>query len=326
MAERYVAVDNVCAWPNLTRLPGGDIVATIFNQPTHGGWEGDVECWASGDGGRTWTRRGIPAPHEPGTNRMNVAAGCGADGELLVLASGWSRRNPAGVYSSPHEGEVLPILVCRSPDGGRTWDRTGSVAAPPEPGVRLVPFGDIVRLADDTLGVCIYTTKSTTGFYTSSDNGRTWTARAPIGTGGTNETAPLVLPTGRLLAAARTLGDQHLELFHSDDHGASWNPAGPLTLGLQHPGHLLRLRDGRLLLTYGIRNQGLYGIGARFSPDGGATWEPPRVLVDFQTATDGGYPASVETEDGTLVTAYYCNAVPAHQRYHMGVLRWQAER
>lgn len=50
--ERYIAVDNVCAWPNLTRLADGSIVATIFNQPTHGGWEGDVECWASTDFGK----------------------------------------------------------------------------------------------------------------------------------------------------------------------------------------------------------------------------------------------------------------------------------
>ena len=73
--ERYVAVDNVCAWPNLTLLKDGTIVAAIFNHPSHGLAEGDVECWASTDGGRIWKLRGIPAPHEPGTNRMNVAAG-----------------------------------------------------------------------------------------------------------------------------------------------------------------------------------------------------------------------------------------------------------
>ena len=34
--ERYVAIDDVCAWPNLTLMPDGAIVATIFNQPTSG--------------------------------------------------------------------------------------------------------------------------------------------------------------------------------------------------------------------------------------------------------------------------------------------------
>ena len=39
--ERYVAVDNVCAWPNLTLMPDGAIVAAIFNRPSHGQEEGE---------------------------------------------------------------------------------------------------------------------------------------------------------------------------------------------------------------------------------------------------------------------------------------------
>jgi hypothetical protein len=27
--------------------------------------------------------------------------------------------------------------------------------------------------------------------------------------------------------------------------------------------------------------------------------------------------------DGTFVTAYYARGIPAHQRYHMGVVRWR---
>ena len=332
--ERYVAIDNVCAWPNLTLLPGGDLVATIFNQPSHGGWEGDVECWASADGGRIWTRRGTPAPHEPATNRMNVAAGLAADGALLVLASGWSNRPEPGTHRGhriPDESDILPMWVCRSADQGRTWTRSNIPLPPPVPELtRLIPFGDIVPLADGTLGVCIYSWSPATNehhayFYASADDGRSWTPRGTIRTENINETTPVVLPDGRILLAARTLGDQHLDLLVSADHGATWECRGPLTLGMQHPGNLLLLRDGKILLTYGIRNAGLYGVSARISADGGATWTPPRVLVDFATATDGGYPASLELADGTLVTAYYCNRTPAHQRYHMGVLRWRLD-
>ena len=61
-ARPLVAVENVCAWPNLTVLPDGAIVATIFNQPSHGSVAGDVECWATEDAGRTWQKRGTPAP------------------------------------------------------------------------------------------------------------------------------------------------------------------------------------------------------------------------------------------------------------------------
>ena len=34
--QRLIAIDNVCAWPNLTLLPDGSINSTIFGQPSHG--------------------------------------------------------------------------------------------------------------------------------------------------------------------------------------------------------------------------------------------------------------------------------------------------
>ena len=327
--ERYIAIDNACAWPNLTLLPDGALAAIIFNQPTHGGWEGDVECWASEDGGRLWRRRGVVARHDPGENRMNVAAGRARDGSLVVLASGWSRRNAPGEWTSPHRGEVLPVWVCRSRDGGATWEHGGDGASFSESAARQIPFGDIVALPDGTLGASLYDwaleAGNTAHFYVSSDDGETWTLRGTVQAETANETTPVVLPDGRVLAAARTLGDGHLELYSSSDSGATWQARGPLTMGGQHPGHLLVLADGRLLLTYGIRNKGLYGVGTRLSEDQGRTWRPPAVLVDFESATDGGYPATVQMEDGALVTAYYANGAPAHHRYHMGVVRWGLE-
>ena len=324
--ERYIAIDNVCAWPNLTLMPDGSIVATIFNQPTHGGWEGDVECWASEDHGQTWQLHSVPAPHEPGTNRMNVAAGCGYAGTLIVLASGWSKRPSVGNYSSPHGGEVLPIWVCRLEAGGDTWERTESVLPPGDKSQPLIPFGDIVQLAGGSLGVCLYGWSSPDErqayFHVSQDNGCNWEMRGFIRQDDITETTPVILPDGRILVAARTVTDQHLDILASEDGGQTWNPGGPVTLGFQHPRHLLLLDDGRLLLSYGIRNKGLYGVGVRVSNDEGKTWDPPRILVDFLSTTNGGYPSSVQMDDGTVVTAYYCKGVAQHQRYHMGVVRW----
>src|SRR5687767_792258 len=56
--KTHIVIDNVCAWPNLELLPGGDVLAFIFNQPCHGTWEGNVECWASKDSGQQWEKRG----------------------------------------------------------------------------------------------------------------------------------------------------------------------------------------------------------------------------------------------------------------------------
>lgn len=328
--ERYVAIDNVCAWPNLTLMPDGVIVATIFNQPAHGAWEGDVECWASVDGGCLWELRGTPAPHEPGTNRMNVAAGLARNGDLIVIASGWTDRPPVGERRGFGEAEVLHPWVCRSADGGRTWTRDGSIDKPIDGVQALIPFGDVIQLPSGALSVSCYAweppNKHNAYSYRSDDDGQSWSCTGVIKFDGINETTLLALADGQILAAARTLGDQHLDLYRSTDEGATWANSGPLTLGMQHPAHLLQLADGRILLTYGIRNQGLYGVGARFSSDVGKTWSAPQLLVDFKTATDGGYPSSVQLPNGMIVTAYYCSCTPAHNRYHMGVVRWKSKR
>lgn len=349
--ERYVAVDNVCAWPNLTLLPDGSIVAMIFNQPGHGTTEGDVECWASEDGGCTWRLRGVPAPHEPTTNRMNVAVGLAHNGDLVVLASGWDKRPPVGQGSHADLGQkVLPTWVCRSKDGGRTWTHADGKVNPPAGTDCIIPFGDIVKLSGKSLGACIYgcdwadKTYSSL-FYVSDDDGMNWDYRGTIAGSDANETTPIRLADGKLLAAVRTARDQRIDLHESSDEGKSWTMRGPVTLPMQHPGHLLQLADGRLLLSYGVRNRGAYGVAARFSSDAGATWSQPRQLVTlcdnlqrnklypkgtgkktpYTEIQDGGYPSSVQIADGIIVTAYYSRGIPEHDRYHMGVVRWLAE-
>ncbi|MEO7653430.1 MAG: hypothetical protein ABIZ80_23470, partial [Bryobacteraceae bacterium] len=34
----HVAIQNVCAWPNVQKLRDGTLLAMIFNQPCHGRW------------------------------------------------------------------------------------------------------------------------------------------------------------------------------------------------------------------------------------------------------------------------------------------------
>lgn len=328
--ERYIAIDNVCAWPNLTMLPGGEIVATLFNQPCHGKWEGDVECWASADG-RFWQRCGVPAPHEPGTNRMNVAAGLANNGDLVVLASGWSHRPPVPepLPVSPHdplpegygdnfgEASPLPGWVCRSSDGGRTWTRAETLT-PPEGLDHCIPFGNCIPGTNNTLHATVYGA-SRVWFARSLDDGRTWNDYSLIDEG-LSETDILSLGDGNWLAAARSVRDLGLQLYRSADDGRTWAWECALTTMQQHPGHLLRLKDGRILLSFGVRNVGLRGVGMRLSEDEGKTWMNPRMLVQYEAAADGGYPATVQRADGRLVTAYYCQNTDAHQRYHMGVM------
>ncbi|MBI3922841.1 MAG: exo-alpha-sialidase [Armatimonadetes bacterium] len=339
--ERYIAVDNKCAWPTLTLMPDGAIVATIFGEPCHGTWEGETECWRSMDGGRTWTFLSVPAPHEPRTLRGNSAAGLSHRGTLIVLCSGQSHRPPRGVVTPLSSGDRPLFLVpwaCRSEDGGQTWTRTESPTSPAPPD-QAIPFGDVVRLPGGRLAVTGYTCPSdglppnTAWVFFSDDDGRTWGDARPIGMDNYNETALLALGGERLLAASRTAKweDEHLEIFASEDGGRTWTNRGLVSLPNQIPAHLCRLRDNSILLTYGMRHRGLFGVGARVSRDEGLTWDAPRVLFSTEAresntnpgGVDGGYPSSVQTPDGVIVTAYYCSRLPVHHRYHMGVVLWR---
>ena len=282
--ERYIAIDDVCAWPNLTVLADGTLAVAIYNRPVHGRWHGDVEIWASTDEGCSWQKRGTAAPGEPPGNRMNVAAGAAANGDLIVIASGWTPVLEPGSEDPEfafRKRRVLDARVCRSADGGSTWERADTVTVADASADWFIPFGDIVEGPN---GLAV-------PFYSSPPEGKRNTAW----------------------------------MLASTDDGRTWQDRGPLTLPGQHPPHLAHLKDGRILLTYGIRNEGLYGVAARFSDDAGNSWSAPRILVALEGATDGGYPSSTECEGGTIVTAYYANKVVAHRRYHMGVVRWQAD-
>lgn len=326
--QRFIAIDNVCAWPNLTQLRDGTIVATIFNQPSHGRAEGDVECWASPDG-QSWTKRGTAAPHDPSANRMNVAAGLANNGDLLVIASGWSLKKDEKA-KAPALVDVLPAWVCRSADGGSTWQiDKQSFPAAEEGHTPFIPFGDVLPGGDGALRVSAYardlqTKADGVWVFRSPDDGKTWAKLARI-SASNNETAIFHLGSGRWLAAARSLGAsrQRLDLFRSEDDGKTWAGPEPLTEAVQHPAHLARLKDGRLLLTYGNRTPAKYGVLAKLSGDDGKTWGEPITLVDDAVNGDCGYPSSVQKKNGEIVTAYYARGVPGHPRYHMGTVIWQ---
>lgn len=321
---RYIAVDNVCAWPNLKVLRDGTIVATIFNQPSHGRMEGDVECWASSDG-RFWQKRGVAAQHEPSANRMNVAAGLDREGNLLVLSSGWSLKREGDEFVL---GEILPAWSCRSPDA-RTWTVRKDALPPPSVDMtNYIPFGDIFVAADGSLRTSCYARLNAPegskpksqhrSWVFRSDDGNQWKLGSVIGPVH-NETTLFHLGGDKWLAAARR---EFVELFRSDDDCATWQSLGPVTQRNEINAHLQRLADGRLLLTFGRRIAGRFGVAARLSTDEGKSWGKPTTIVGDLLSRDCGYPSSVQRPDGTIVTAYYASDVAGHQRYHMGVALW----
>ena len=66
----------------------------------------------------------------------------------------------------------------------------------------------------------------------------------------------------------------------------------------------LRLRDGRLLMTYGYRRPP-FGNQARISADAGKTWSAPITVSDDGMGGDLGYPSTVELANGDMLTVWY---------------------
>jgi hypothetical protein len=87
----------------------------------------------------------------------------------------------------------------------------------------------------------------------------------------------------------------------------------------------MRLNDGRILLSYGNRIEGEYGVDARWSEDDGQSWGLPFRLA-YMPASDGGYPSSVQRSDGQIVTAYYSqHPKRGENQYEMNVVIWNPD-
>ena len=74
--------------------------------------------------------------------------------------------------------------------------------------------------------------------------------------------------------------------------------------GWGFPAHLLRLQDGRLLMSYGYR-RGSMGNQARLSEDEGDSWSEPMTISDNADNYDLGYVTTVEFDDGELLSVWY---------------------
>jgi len=341
--ERYIAIDNKCLWPQLIAFENGAIGVVGFNEPCHGTWPGEVQSWVSADGGRTWQTRGVPVPRDEGEIRMNHGTGLAPDGSWLCVVSGYSgwKRSPAAkedvrdyvlTYGDYWKSlGKLPARVARSWDQGATWEIIGGLPVM-EGWQDLIPFGKIQTGADGHLRMMAYTAMIDGGndtrqafFLRSRDGGVTWEIQSEVPSRGTTETATLHVGGGRWVSASRRVeshGGELLVGYVSGDDGATWTGGEVLGIRDSFPAWLVLWQD-RLLLLHGNRAEGNLGVVARVFDSVNHGWTSPRRLVEL--GGDLGYPSAVVNSTGELVIAYYASDVPAHRRYHMGVLILTAE-
>jgi hypothetical protein len=117
-----------------------------------------------------------------------------------------------------------------------------------------------------------------------------------------------------------------IELYRSDDDGMHWSlvsrPVSNTGAHNGNPPFLIRLKDGRLAITYGFRSEP-YGIRARLSSDEGKTWTDEIALRSGGGTWDLGYTRTVQRPDGKLVTVYYFNDHKDTERF-IGATIWEA--
>jgi sialidase-1 len=308
-------------FPSLTRFEDGTLFTSFATRVrrSHIDGTGGSAQYASRDGGLTWR------PFE-GERPVDATLKC-ADGSLACArAHGWrevpeSRRDEfagKGVTVRPVRPGVVAYLqgavARRSTDGGKTW-KTWEVELPAHKMLMCYNQGERCRMKCGVLlnaayGQLMQDDVRRVFILRSEDNGRTWT----FGTLGAdpqrkvnlNETAIVENDRGEVIAMIRSEPPEGGHLFRSvsKDRGKTWSvPVRTKVWG--YPAHLVRLRDGRILCTYGYRRRP-QGVRAVLSRDGGHTWDTDHIIVlrndHVGSGGDLGYPISIEVEPNRVFT------------------------
>lgn len=281
----------------------------------------------SDDGGKTW-QKGDMIGGKPFT---------GPNGRVVRIWCKWWQEHPAEERQTLEKQgylvrDVRPgtVAICAgarcaiSNDSGKTWQEREVEY----PFMACLASGmNSLQLADGTILFPVYGSqkpedKDSSWLLRSTDYGETWQfIQVGLKPGlDLNEPEIIETKTGRLLMVMRTgTGVDHLWQAISDDKGVTWHDLKDT--GVQgHPPDLLRLHDGRILLSYGFRHPNP-GIRAAVSSDEGETWSHVYSLRSDGGGNDLGYPHSVQLADGTVVTVYYFFE-PGGMQY-IACTRWQ---
>ena len=315
-------------WPTVCRRANGQLLATCSGgREAHVCPFGRVEMITSDDDGQTWTwpRTLLDGPID------DRDSGCleTAKGTLLVttftslayepgLAAGnkdgqwdaaklarWNAVNNR--LSADGRKKELGVWMIRSTDGGLTW-------SPKYDCLVSSPHGPI-QLADGRLlyaGKDLWRPGERVGVAESNDDGQTWKWLATIaprqGDDPTeyHELHAVETNDDRIVVQIRNhnkTNERETLQCESKDGGKTWTE--PKSIGVWGlPSHLLKLKDGRILMSYGHRRKP-FGNQARLSTDQCRTWSEPIILSGDGIGGDLGYPSTVELEGGTLLTVWY---------------------
>ncbi len=313
-------------WPTITKTHKGDLVVVFSgDRELHIDPWGKTQMVRSSDEGKTWTKPVI-INNTPLDDREAGVIETDKGTLLVSWVASISFAVPKRVSMIPekirnkwtrHIEKLGPetrrqwngYWIRRSENDGKTWGIPirSSVTAPHGP----------IQLSDKRLiyvGMKIQDGKRIIGVTESLDDGLTWNSisNVPIPSydSAVNYMEPHVVEVGKgkLIAMFRYeknyASQAYLRQSESNDGGKSWSiPHETPILG--YPPHLIRLRNGWLLVSYGRRIPP-FGERACISKDNGKTWDVENeIILSNSLSSDLGYPASVQLDDGSIFTVFY---------------------
>ena len=334
LAAEVISTRPICkeegryiGWPSICRRKNGELIAVFSgDRDAHICPWGKTRMIRSRDNGTTWSNP-VTINNTPLDDR-DAGILETSDGTLIVswftslafitcMGSDWLKKDVSNwdawmrhieKLTPEIKEEWLGNYISRSEDGGAIWSKPIKVKL-------SAPHGPI-ELSDGRLlyvGINLSSKdKKEAHVDISADGGLTWET---VGTIPIPESEiewyhePHVVETfgGNLVALFRRQpgdGQNYMWQTESMDGGHTWSvPHATPIFGF--PAHLLRLKNGWLLASYGLRRPP-FGERACISRDGGVTWDYDQEF-DLCHGFDGdlGYPASVELADGSIYTIYY---------------------
>ncbi len=338
--------------PCMELLPDGRIVmVALFGDKLSGGkmreWAG---IWWSQDGGESWTER------------QEIKDMIGREQFLSITKDGvLFSSSHLLIQDVNNKDNYTSGWLHRSEDGGKTWERhRATVDGPLRCGIPEEHGSNssrnVVELPDGDLLYGVAIRDSAIAYmWRSFDRGKTWDKSQRVAIRGYYDNADpffaedytFLNASGRLyhwcrvghpspmtsMADGRVCpsGNDHCDRMMwttSDDLGKTWSQVTDFgDYGQMYP-RVLKLKDGRLLMTFTQRGMSHpLGLRAIVSYDDGESWDfdSDQLIIEGFTpwalSSGGGFGNSIQLADGKLVSCY--SYADAGGKPQIEVVRWE---